>query len=219
MLIIGLTGGVASGKSFVASQFRKLKIPVFDADLEVHKLLASDQEIFLQVQQNFPNAVVNGKIDRKILGDEVLGNKQKLQNLEKIIYPKLRKKENLFIKNCRSRNQKIVVLNVPLLFEKGDQKNSSYKKCDKTITTIVSPSIQFYRFKSRFKSLEDNKDLVQQKFKNITNRQINNSHRKNQADFIIYTGLNKGFTVKQVKNLLFSRINVNKPRSKLSVTK
>ncbi len=205
MLIIGLTGGVASGKNFVASQFRKLKIPVFDADLEVHKLLANDKEILLQVQQNFSKAVVDGKIDRKILGEEVLEDKQKLQNLEKIIYPKLRKKENLFIKNSQVRHQKIVVLNIPLLFEKG-----GYKRCDKTVVVIASNLIQLQRFKDRFKSKNIDKQLLYKKFKNITNQQLDNWQRKKQADFLIYSGLNKGFTVKQVKDLLFTKIGINK---------
>jgi dephospho-CoA kinase len=205
MLIIGLTGGVASGKNFVASQFRKLKIPVFDADLEVHKLLANDKEILLQVQQNFSKAVVDGKIDRKILGEEVLEDKQKLQNLEKIIYPKLRKKENLFIKNSQVRQQKIVVLNIPLLFEKG-----GYKRCDKTVVVMASNLIQLQRFKDRFKSKNIDTQLLYKKFKNITNQQLDNWQRKKQADFLIYSGLNKGFTVKQVKDLLFTKIGINK---------
>lgn len=203
MLIIGLTGGVASGKNFVASQFQKLKIPVFDADLEVHKLLANDQEIILMIKKIFPKSVVNGKIDRKILGEEVLDDREKLDNLEKIIYPKLRKKENLFIKNCRVQRQKTVVLNIPLLFEKD-----GYKRCHKTIAVIVSPSLQFYRFKSRFKS-QDN-GLIYKKFQNITKHQINNLQRKNRADFIIYNGLSKSFATKQVKNLLFGKICGNK---------
>jgi dephospho-CoA kinase len=205
MLIIGLTGGLASGKNFVASQFRKLKIPVFDADLEVHKLLANDKEILLQVQQNFSKAVVDGKIDRKILGEEVLEDKQKLQNLEKIIYPKLRKKENLFIKNSQVRQQKIVVLNIPLLFEKG-----GYKRCDKTVVVMASNLIQLQRFKDRFKSKNIDTQLLYKKFKNITNQQLDNWQRKKQADFLIYSGLNKGFTVKQVKDLLFTKIGINK---------
>lgn len=192
MLIIGLTGGVASGKSFVASRFKKFKIPVFDADLEVHKLFLADKEIFLQVKKIFPSAIVNGKIDRGQLGAEVLQDRQKLQNLEDIIYPKLRDRENLFLKNCRRNHHKIVVLNIPLLFEKG-----GYKRCHKTIAIIVSPQIQFHRFRCRSK-LED-KRLIEEKFKNITQHQINNLQRKNRADFLIHNGLGKAFCYHQVQ--------------------
>ncbi len=223
MLIVGLTGGVASGKNFVASQFKRLKIPVFDADLEVHKLLASDKEIFLQVKQNFPKAIIDGKIDRVILGEEVLGDKNKLQNMEQIIYPQLRKKENLFIKNCRARRQKIAILNIPLLFEKG-----GYKRCHKTIAVIVSPAMQLHRFKNRqkspqkspqkshqknFKPKEMDSELIYKKFKNITAHQINNLQRKSRADFLIYNGLSKGFTMEQVKNLPFVKIGSTNFRS------
>ncbi len=205
MLIIGLTGGVASGKNFVANQFVKFKIPVFDADLEVHKLFAKNKEIFSQVKKIFPKAIIDGKVDRKILGGEVLVDKEKLQILEQIIYPHLRKKEDSFIKNCRIRQQKIAILNIPLLFEKG-----GYKKCHKTIAIVIPPSIQLQRFKNRLKAKENNAELIFEKFKNITKNQLNNSQRKNRADFLIYSGLSKGFTTKQVKNLLFAKIGVNK---------
>ena len=167
MLIVGLTGGVASGKSFVASHLQRLKIPVFDADLQVHKLLANSGEIFLQVKKLFPKSIVSGQIDRKMLGAEVFGDQKKLQNLEQIIYPYLQKQENIFIKNCRRNRHKIAVLNIPLLFEKGGN-----KRCHKTIVVIVSKRVQFNRFKCRF-VLED-KNLVEKKFQNITKHQINN---------------------------------------------
>jgi dephospho-CoA kinase len=203
MLIIGLTGGVASGKNFVASQFEKLKIPVFDADLQVHKLLASNKEVFLLVKQNFPKAIIDDRIDRKLLGAEVFKDKNKLQKLEQIIYPFLQKEEDLFIKNCRVKHHKIVLLNIPLLFEKSSQKNSSYNRCDKSIAVIVSPLVQFQRFKKRLK-LQNNfeHDTALVKFKNITNHQLKNQQRKVFADFLIYNGLSKIFTTKQVKNII-----------------
>ncbi|MES2676874.1 MAG: dephospho-CoA kinase [Pseudomonadota bacterium] len=198
MLIIGLTGGVASGKSFASSQLQRLKIPVFDADLEVHKLLANNLEIFLLVKKNFPQAIINNKIDRKILGAEVLADKEKLQNLEQIIYPHLHKQENLFLKNCRRNHRKIAVLNIPLLFEKD-----GYKRCHKTIALIVSKPVQFQRFKSRFPLTQGlQRDEVYKKFKNITSHQINNLQRKKQADFLIHNGLGKAFCYRQVQAII-----------------
>jgi dephospho-CoA kinase len=201
MLIIGLTGGVASGKNFVASRFKKLRIPVFDADLEVHKLLSSDGEIFLRVKKLFPRAVLNGKIDRGKLGEEVFNDDKKLQNLEQIIYPKLRNEENLFLKNCRRNYQKIAVLNIPLLFEKN-----GHKRCDLSIAVIAPMRIQLQRFKARYLKNNSNQNdfAIEEKFKKIIKNQFNNLQRKKLADFIIQNGLGKAFCQSQI-NLIVKK--------------
>ena len=198
MLIIGLTGGVASGKNSVASHFVRLKIPVFDADLEVHKLLLNNKKVFREIKDLFPNVVEERKINRKILGEEVFDNKVKLKKLEQIIYPFLKKQEDLFIKNCQRNHKEIVVLNIPLLFEKG-----SYKRCNKNIVVTTSPQIQFQRFKNRLKSQGIN-DLsyIDKRFYNIINYQISDAQRRKRADFIIYNGLSKFFTFIQLKRLV-----------------
>ncbi len=199
MLIIGLSGGVASGKNFVASclqNLKKLKIAVFDADLEVHNLLKYDQKILLEIAHNFPAVVVNGVIDRAKLAEQVFVNKAKLLILEKIIYPKLKAKESRFIQKCRSTAKKIALLNIPLLFEKG-----GYKNCHKTILVVASKKVRFFRFKSRFQF--EPEAIIAKKFANIVKNQANNLKKQHLADFIIYNGLNKAFTVKQIKNLPF----------------
>lgn len=193
MLIIGLTGGVASGKNFVASHFQKSKIPVFDADEEVHELLTSNAEIMNQISIHFPEAIIDNKINRKILGDKVFDNKEGLNLLENIIYPKLEQKEDAFLKKCRSNRQKIAILNVPLLFEK-----KGYKKCHKVISIIIPPKIQLRRFKDRFKNTNFNDQDLNSKFLKITQNQLNNLARKKLADFTIYNGLDKRFCVKQI---------------------
>jgi len=198
MLIIGLTGGVASGKNFIASCFERFRVPVFDADLEVHKLFFSDAEVFNKVKQSFPESIINNKIDRKILGPIVFADKIKLQNLEQIIHPSLKKKEDIFIKNCRTNRRKIVILNIPLLFEKG-----GYKRCHKNIAVITPIKTQFHRFQNRLKSIGvSDLDLIYKQFNNITKHQTNNLQRKRLADYVIYNGLNKALTFKQVRNLL-----------------
>lgn len=211
MLIIGLTGGLASGKNFVSSCFQRFRIPVFDADLEVHKLLAGDQAVFKQIKSNFPQAILNGKINRKILGENVFKDPQELKKLEQIIHPSLRRKEDLFIKNCRRNRQEIAILNIPLLFERG-----GYRRCHKNIAVITKTQSQFFRFRIRQKSKKNlaNKNLgfdsnsetrlIYKEFNNITKHQTNNLQRAKLADFIIYNGLGKAFTFRQVKNLFIT---------------
>jgi dephospho-CoA kinase len=81
MKIIGLTGGIASGKNFVAEIFQKNGAAVFDADKEVHELLESHAEAIKEVKENFPESVIGKKISRKLLGQIVFSDPQKLKIL------------------------------------------------------------------------------------------------------------------------------------------
>ncbi|MFT6332426.1 MAG: dephospho-CoA kinase [Lentimonas sp.] len=202
MQIIGLTGPVASGKNFVAGVFKKLKIPVFDADFEVHQLFCEDKNIFDQIKSSFPKAIVNEKIDRKLLGKEVFKNKIKLDELEDIIYPSLRLREDSFLNKNRRNGKKIVVLNIPLLFEKG-----GFKRCSQTITIITPKKIRFNRFLQRSKglSLFD----ARKKFESINKNQMNERERKKYADYCLFNGLDKGFSARQVKKLMKKICNIN----------
>jgi dephospho-CoA kinase len=199
MLIVGLTGGVASGKNLVANQFKQLKIPVFDADFQVHKLLENNQDIFQQIKQNFPGAIVDNKIDRKELGKEVFNDKNKLNALESIIYPILRKEEDKFVKSCQKEGHEMVILNIPLLFEKG-----GYKRCDKIIVVTAHESIRLQRFTNRFleKHVNIDEDLIHKKFEQITSNQINSQEREEKADIVIDNNSTKDYTNKQITTAL-----------------
>lgn len=96
MKIIGLTGGIASGKNFIAEIFAKNGAVIFDADVEVHKLLESDKSTIEEVINSFPESFIEQKINRKILGKIVFSNSKKLEILEKILHPKVRKKYQSF---------------------------------------------------------------------------------------------------------------------------
>lgn len=204
MLIIGLTGGVASGKSFVQEMLRLEKIPVFDADYEVHQLIAENKKVISAIKKSFPNSVVNDKIDRKILGLEVFDNKEKLTKLEQIIYPSLHKKEDEFIKENQRKKAKFVVLNIPLLLEKKRDKN-----CDKIIAILASKQIRFERFKKRFK----NESLleIKKKFNQIVSNQTSDLQRKSKADFLIYNSSSKAFCARQVKSIIKTICNLQNP--------
>lgn len=145
MKIIGLSGGVASGKNFIADIFAKKGAVVFDADAEVHHLLKSDKSTINEVKENFPKSFINGKIDRKTLGEIVFSNEKKLKILEKIIHPKIRENYKKFLKKAKKEDKKIIVLNIPLLLE------SKEYKCDYILSIVISPSIQQKRFLARAK--------------------------------------------------------------------
>lgn len=194
MKIIGLSGGIASGKNFVADIFAKKNAAIFDADKETHKILDSDKGLILQVTKAFPSCFVDRKIDRKVLGKIVFNDVKKLQILEGIIHPVIRKKYSKFLSEARKQNKKFAVLNIPLLLEKEGY------DCDVVIALLISPSLQKARFFSRFKNLSQ-KELAE-KFRKISQLQLKNSQRKSRAHFVVNTGLSKAKTVKQVEEII-----------------
>ena len=90
MIRLGLTGSMATGKSTVAAMFRKRNIPIYDADKAVHELY--ENEAIEPVGQLFPDAIIEGKVDRAALGKIVLNDKEKLAALEKIVHPLVHEK-------------------------------------------------------------------------------------------------------------------------------
>ncbi len=194
MKIIGLTGGIASGKNFVADIFSKSGAAVFDADKEVHNLLELDKSTISEVKKNFPESFVNQKINRQILGKIVFADAKKLKILEEILHPKVRKNYQLFLENSKIQNKKIAVLNIPLLLE-----TKGYE-CDAILAITVAPSIQKKRFLSRaMKNSKENKKDLEKKFFQIAAKQMTNKQRKSCADFVINTNCSKSEVVKKVK--------------------
>jgi dephospho-CoA kinase len=201
MKILGLTGGVASGKTFVAEIFKKNGAVIFDADAEVHNLLESDKSVIDKVKKNFPESFVDQKIERKILGKIVFANQQKLKILEKILHTQVRKNFAEFLKNCRKKKTELVVLNIPLLLE-----NKAYK-CDKVIAIVTSKAIQKKRFLARAKKnnpkiFAAEKENLSERFEQIYAKQISNAERKKQADFFLNNSSSKALTTKQIKQIL-----------------
>lgn len=199
--IIGLTGGIASGKNFIADIFAKKGAAVFDADLEVHKLLESDKSTIFKIKNFFPQAFENKKISRQILGKIVFSDPKKIKILEKIIHPQVRKKHAQFIKEAKKAGNKIIVLNIPLLLE------TKHYKTDYIIAVLVSKAVQKKRFLARAKRknpknfTKERKELAQ-RFEKIYAKQTKNSERKKQADFVVDNSSSKIKTTQQVKEII-----------------
>jgi dephospho-CoA kinase len=201
MKIIGLTGGIASGKNFIAEIFVKHGAVIFDADAEVHKLLESDKSTIKEIRNSFPESFIEQKINRKILRKIVFSNSEKLEMLEKILHPKVRKKYQSFLAKSKKEGRKMVILNIPLLLEKKGY------ECDKIIAVISAKSIQRKRFLARTKEsypetfAEEKENLIKQ-FEKIFLKQTTNKDRKKVADFVIDNTKSKDFAISQVRNLI-----------------
>ena len=185
MKIIGLSGGIASGKNTVADIFHELGIEVFDADAVVHNLYLQDQEIIKLVAQNFLESFDGKIINRKILSALISKNLSQIHILEKIIHPKIREIYQNFLEKNLQKKSNFVVINIPLLLE------SNQYKTDKIIAIIADEKLRQDRYIQRVVAdlKNANPDLINElknKFLMLKNKQISDEERIKKADFIIY---------------------------------
>lgn len=190
MVIIGLTGSMAMGKTTVAGMFRYLRIPVYDADATVHAMLAKGGEAVQDVAALFPGVVEDGAVNRAKLGAEVFGQDDALVRLEAILHPLVRRQQSRFLKIAAGRRAALAVLDIPLLFE---TRGEDY--CDLVAVASASPFLQRARILSR-------PGMSIQKMRDILARQVPDGEKRRRADFIINTGLDRQQSLRQVRNIV-----------------
>lgn len=195
MVIIGLTGSIGMGKSTVAYQFAALGAKVCSADACVHKLMSKKGAAVGEIEKYFPDAVINGEIDRQVLGKIVFSDKEKLALLENILHPLVREMEDDFIFRQKNLGAKIIVLDIPLLFE-----TDGHERVDFTVVVSAPAFIQKQRVMAR-------KNMTTEKFERIIASQMQDLEKRNRADFIIPTGLGKAHSFRAVKELVLGIIN------------
>lgn len=191
MKIIGLTGSIAMGKSTVANFFKQAGISVFSADEVVHQLYNSEPALSF-IERIFPSVIEDGRVNRSKLSRILINDNKKLQILEKMIHPLVQKKEKEFINTARQQGKKLVVLDIPLLFEtKGES------RVDNVVVVSAPLAIQKERVMIR-------QDMNEEKFAFINARQISDEKKRERADFIIDTGKDLENTRQQVLNVIKS---------------
>ena len=189
MITIGLTGSIGMGKTETSKIFLSYGIPVYDADKAVHNLYGPNKKGSLAIKNIFPNCInEDGSVNREILSKEVLDNKEKIKSLEQIIHPLVAEDRKIFF--YENRNAKIIILDVPLLFETGGQKDVDY------IIVVDAPdTVQKERVMAR-------PNMTEEKFHKIISQQIPNHVKKQKADFIIDTSVSINHAKTQVKNII-----------------
>ena len=153
MLRIGLTGGIASGKSVVASLLRDRDYPVLDADALTHELLEPGQAAYDEVVREFGQEVLlpGGAVDRKKLGAIVFSDAQKRKRLEQIIHPRIWEiAANWFAALDRPGGPDFACLEAALILEGGSQKN-----LDRVVVCWCRPQQQIERLRERGLSVAD----------------------------------------------------------------
>jgi dephospho-CoA kinase len=188
MIILGLTGSIGMGKSTTAAMFKEQGVPVQDADAVVHVLYSG--KAAPMIENAFPGTAENGVVDRKILGSHVIGKPEALKKLEAIIHPLVAKERNEFLENARKRNEKLVVLDIPLLFETGGD-----KYCDFVVVVTAPTQEQRRRVLART-------DMTSEKFEKILASQIPDNEKRKKADFIIDTSLGLDHAKREVKKII-----------------
>ena len=119
MIKIAIIGDIGSGKSFVSKQFL---CPVFDADKEVKKIYLNDQKCFRKLKKKLPKFISSFPIKKKEIGKAILENKNNLKKIINVVHPIIRTRMKKFFK--KNKNNKIIVLDIPLLLEnKLNKKN------------------------------------------------------------------------------------------------
>lgn len=124
LMIVGLTGGIASGKSTVSSMFREHGVPVICADELAHSAVAPGSPALEKIRKLFGDDVFyeNGELDRMALGARVFGDGKLKKELENIVHPVVEQRKNELLETYSAQGHPMVVLDVPLLFEaKWDQ--------------------------------------------------------------------------------------------------
>lgn len=190
MKVIGITGGMASGKSTVARMIARHDIALLDADELVHWLMQDDQEMIRQIGERFPDAMGKKGIDRQVLSRHVVAEPAALKELEAIIHPLVREAEEDAIADAKELGMRALLLDIPLLFETGAD-----LLCDKVITVSLDEPTQRLRAFAR-------PGMTEEKWQRLTHRQLSDTERCARADVVIRTGGTIEDTQRQVEALM-----------------
>lgn len=176
MRILGLTGSIGQGKSTAARMLRRRRLPVHDADATVHRLLARGGAAVAAIAAAFPGVVVDGSVDRAALGRQVFGDAAALRRLEAILHPLVRRAEAEFLRRQARRGARLVVLDIPLLFETGGQ-----RRCDAVAVVVAPAFLQAARVLRR-------PGMSPAKLAAIRAQQWPDATKTKRADFVVPTG-------------------------------
>ena len=197
MIVIGLTGGIASGKTTITNFLKKKKFAVHDSDFVVKKIYSKPEPKFLSYlkKTNLKNSIKGNKIDKKTIREEIFTNTEKRKLLEKYLHAKVKKSRDIFLKKNRQKKTQIVFLDIPLLFE-----NKLEKICNYTILFYAPLKIRKQRAIRR-------KGMQKRILVKIIQSQLSDKIKKKKADFIINTSASKDWcfnkilkTIEQIKD-------------------
>lgn len=189
MTIIGLTGGIGSGKTTVAKIFKSLGVPVYIADKEAKKLMRRSKVIKRELVELFgDNAYVNGKLNKPFIAKIIFNDKAYLEEMNAIVHPKVAKHFNKWLLKQKAS---YVIKEVAILFENGGHKN-----CDLVITVTAPKAIKMERLLKR-------DDTTREKIQAIMDNQWSDAKKIELSDYVI-ENIDIDNTISQVEKLHYS---------------
>lgn len=174
--VLGITGSIAMGKSAVTRLFEQNGAITANADAIVHDLYREDADVIAFVREHWPQAVVDGGVNRKQLGAAVFGNPEAIKSLEAFLHPRVKAAEMAVVREAEAAGQWLVALDIPLLYETGAE-----KRCDYVVVVTAPADIQKSRALAR-------PNMTMEKLEHILSLQMADAEKRARADFIIDTG-------------------------------
>lgn len=192
--VLGITGGIATGKSSVVQHFIDLGFPVVDADIIARHLLDQNEQAYNEVVKVFGSEILqeNGEINRQALGALVFNHPDKLKQLDELMAPFLQESILAAIKQA-SQNQKLVIVDVPLMYEKGYD-----EWMDQVAVVYCTPNQQIKRLMQR-------NQLTEKEAKQRIDSQLPIEMKKLLAEVVFDNSNDLTQTIQQVDTWLSNR--------------
>ncbi len=176
MLVVGLTGGIGSGKTTVSNIFKEEGAYIIEADQIARELVKPQSEAWKEIVKLFGNEILksDGSVDRRKLAKEVFSNPEKIKSLNRILHPKIKREFRRRIEEIKKKDKNaIVIFDAPLLIETG-----THKEMDRVIVVTSDENQQLERVKKRDSKTEE-------EIRNILYSQIPIDRKLEVADFVI----------------------------------
>lgn len=205
MIVLGVTGSIGMGKSTVSNMLKEMGIPVHDADATVHKLLAAGGKGVAPVATLFPDVLTQDKngadmIDRAALGKIVFADPAKKKQLEDILHPMVRDDSASFKDEMEKAGHKIIVFDIPLLYETGGE-----KRVDAVLCVTAAAEVQKERVMAR-------SGMTEERFNHVLSQQLPDAEKRKRADYVVTTDIDFDDTRAQLKTVVDKLLTPSKPR-------
>lgn len=198
MIIVGLTGGIASGKSFVSKYLKKIKIPVHESDMVIKFIYEKPTNNFINflTELGYGQSIKKNKINKTIIRNEIFEIRSKKIMLENYLHKEVLIDRKKFL--LKNKNKDIVFLDIPLLFEKKLE-----KICDFICLTTAPLKIRKARAIKRT-------GINEKLFRKIVKNQTTDKHRKKKSNYVIDTSKTKTKTCLQIDYIIYDILNKQK---------
>ena len=191
-IIIGLTGGIASGKTTMTNFLKKKRMKIHDSDSVIKKIYSKPTPKFINYLKkiNLKKSLKGDKIDKKIIREKIFSNIKKRKLLEKYLHAEVKKSRSVFLKKNKQKKTKIVFLEIPLLFEKKLEKICDY-------------SIVFYApLKTRKERAIKRKGMNKKILDKIIKAQLTDKTKRAKSDFVVNTSMSRNKSLNDILKII-----------------